>query len=172
MGWSLRTQDFSWTCFFTCVVTHHPVISVTVCFSLTTDLLIRQSSRFWQILSLFFLCAHMPQESVEIWRGTFPTNRAVFFWVLLVPNSFSLWCTLATYFNLNLCQLKNTTVQYSCMLTTLWNYLGGGKVSDLAMLRRFEGVGSNDSLLLTDPGVLPHAELDELNKITHANQAK
>ena len=40
------------------------------------------------------------------------------------------------------------------------------------MLRRFEGVGSNDSLLLTDPGVLPHAELDELNKITHANQAK
>lgn len=52
----------------------------------------------------------------------------------------------------------------------LQNYLGGG--IDLAMLRCLEGVGSSDSLLLTDPGVLPHAELDELNKTTHANQAK
>lgn len=60
-GMVIKDTGFFLNLFFTYVVTHHHLISVTVCFNLTTDLLIRHSSRFWQILSLFLLvCSHAP----------------------------------------------------------------------------------------------------------------
>ena len=56
-------------------------------------------------------------------------------------------------------------------------YLGGGMDPD--MLLHCDDVGSKDSFLLTEPGVLPQTELDKLNKTngdpnikTHANMKK
>jgi hypothetical protein len=41
-------------------------------------------------------------------------------------------------------------------------YLGGG--IEPVTLRRFDGVGRNDVLRFTEPGVLPKVEVDELNR--------